>query len=70
MYSGVVLESEVLMQQLDRRHLAAAFGDFDAVTNEDQSPVDPEKTGKASQDHLRPQSRHSGELDGRAVEGI
>jgi hypothetical protein len=58
------------MQQLDRGHLATAFGDFDAVPNEHESAVDPEKTGKASQHHLRPQRRHGGELDGRAVERI
>jgi len=60
----------VLMQQLDCGHLATAFGDFDAVTNENEAAVDPEQTGKASQDHLSPQRSHGGELDGRAVEGI
>ena len=35
----------LLMQELDRRHLAAALGDLDAVADQDAPAVDAQRLG-------------------------
>ena len=43
MYSGLVFDFGLLMQELDRRHFAAALGDLDAVADHDAAAVDAQR---------------------------
>ena len=58
------------MQELDRRHLAAALGDLDAVADQDVPAVDAQLLGEQAQHQLGPQRCEPVELDGGAVEVI
>ena len=58
------------MQELDRRHLAAALGDLDAVADQDAPAVDAQRLGEQPQHHLGPQRCEPVELHGGAVEAI
>ena len=60
----------LLMQELDRRHLAAALGDLDAVADQDVPAVDAQLLGEQAQHQLGPQRCEPVELDGGAVEVI
>ena len=70
MYSGLVFEFGLLMQEFDRRHLAAALWDLDAVADQDAPAVDAQRLGEQAQHQLGPQRGELVELDGGAVEVI
>jgi hypothetical protein len=58
------------MQELDRRHLATALRDLDAVADQDAPAVDAQRLGEQAQHQLGPQRCELFELDCGAVEGI
>ena len=45
------------MQELDGWHLLAAFGDLDAIPDQDQPAVDAQRICEESQHRLGPQNR-------------
>src|SRR5215475_7432022 len=58
----------LLMQQFDRRHLAAAIGDLDAVADQDVPAVDAQRLGQQAKYQRGPQRGELVELDGGGVE--
>jgi hypothetical protein len=57
----------LLMQELDGRHLLAAFGDLDAIPDQDQPAVDAHRICEDLQHRLDPQNRELTKLDGAAM---
>jgi hypothetical protein len=57
----------LLVQELDRRHLAAALRDLDAVADQDAPAVDAQHLGEQAQHQLGPQRCELFELDCGAV---
>src|ERR1700693_5183248 len=53
---GLGVRFRLLMQQLYGRHFPAAFGDFDAIPDQDQPAIDAQRTWEQPQ-HCRPQGR-------------
>ena len=60
----------LLMQEFDRRHLAAALGRLDAVADHDAPAVDAQRLREQPQRHLGPQRGEPVELHGGAVKVI
>jgi hypothetical protein len=64
---GLGVGLRLLMQKLYGGHFPAAFGDLDAIPDQDQPTVDANGTWEQPQHHLRPQSREPVKLDAGAV---
>ena len=60
----------MLMQELHGGHLLAAFGDFDAVADQDPSAVDAQRVWQKAQHHPGPQRGERVEPYGTAMEAI
>ena len=58
------------MEQFDAGHLLAALGHLDAITDQHQPVIDPQRIGEQSQHHLRPQRGHRIKVDAGTVEVI